>query len=167
MKISRQLLKPAIVGVLWLGLSIGCKQAPQPADDQTGQKAKTTPNGPVAPTTNINTCDDGTCCGKKGVYYKYQETLSGDTVVLRGNEIVFRKPIPTGTTQAWATGAKVCTLTAAPVDKLIYEVFGTANYDDPIKCRIWGRVYTADEISTTSGLDPLRYFAVDYVEAIK
>ncbi len=167
MKTLKHLLKPAIAGVLWLGLGIGCKQTPQPADDQAGQKAKTVLNGLVAPTTALNTCDDGTCCGKKGVYYKYQETLSGDTVILRGNGIIFRKPIPTGTTQAWATGAKVCTLTATPVNKLIYEVFSSANNDDPINCRIWGRVYTADEISTTSGLDPLRYFAVDYVEAIK
>lgn len=167
MEPSRRLLKPAIAGVLWLGLCVGCKQAPQSADYQTGQKAKTVLNGPVAPTTNINTCDDGTCCGKKGGYYKYHETFSGDTVILRGNSIEFRKPIPTNPTQVRAVNAEVCPLTATPVNKLIYEVFGTANYDDPIKCRIWGRLYTGDKEKYAAGEGPTRYFAVDYVEAIK
>ena len=161
------LLRSIALNLLWLSVGLACKQAPQPADQQTEGKAKTVFNGPVAPTTNLNTCDDGTCCGRKGIYYKYHETLSGDTVTLRGNGIQFSRPIPKGTTQAWATNAEVCTLTAAPVDKLIYEVFGRANYDDPIKCRMWGRVYTGDKFSSSTGEGPPRFFAVDRVEAIK
>ena len=161
------LLRSIALSLLWLSVGLACKQAPQPADQQTEGKAKTVFNGPVAPTTNLNTCDDGTCCGRKGIYYKYHETLSGDTVILRGNIIKFSRLIPKGTTQAWATYAEVCTLTAAPVDKLIYEVFGKANNDDPIKCRIWGRVYTGDKFLSLNFEDPPRFFAVDRVEAIK
>jgi hypothetical protein len=130
--------------ILWLSLGLGCKQTPPLEVAQLNQPAKTAPTGPVEPTTNPNTCDDGTCCGKKGVYY-----------------------VPTGTNQLWATVAETCTLTGAPVENAILTYFGRANYDDPIKCRIWGRVYTADRIYTLTGMDPLRYFAVDRVEVLK
>jgi len=152
---------------LWLGLALGCKQTSPLEGEKVNQVKKATSDGPVAPTTNSNTCDDGTCCGKKGIYFRYRETISGDTVIIRGNTVKFSKPIPTGTNQQWATIAETCTLTAAPVEETIQRVFGTANYNDPIKCKIWGRVYTADKISTLTGMDPLRYFAVDHIEVIK
>lgn len=153
--------------VLSLSLGLGCKQTPPLEVGQLNVPAKTAPTGPVAPTTNPNTCDDGTCCGIKGIYFRYRETISGDTVILRGNTVKFSKPIPTGTHQQWATVAETCTLTSAPVEEAILGVFGRANYDDPINCRIWGRLYTADRLSTLTGMDPLRYFAVDRIEVIK
>lgn len=161
------LLRFGIVGVLWLVLTMGCKPHSPLDNEQPTTQAGKQNEGPAEPTTNPNTCDDGTCCGEKGIYYRYRETYAGDTVMLVGNSLTFSKPIPTGTNQTWAKSAETCIRTAKPVDAVILEVLKRMDYETPIKCRIWGRLYTTDKIIGVVDNGPRRYFAVDRVVAVK
>lgn len=154
---------PTFIGLFVL---MNCHQV-TPSDSPVDNNPKVRTDGTVEPTTNSNTCDDGTCCGDKGTYYRYRETFSGDTVTLTGNSVKFNKPIPTGTDQEWMIYAETCTLTAGPVVGFIQKTLGRTDYETPIKCRIWGRLYTADKIIMPTNNGPLRYIAVDRIEAVK
>ncbi len=143
---QNQLYRLAIVGVLWLSIGVGCQKDP--------------------PEAQPTSCRDGTCCGVDKGYYRYAESYENVPVTLTGPYggwfLEFKKPLPTVTAEPWITAAEVCSLT---LDNIV-RISQQRPDETFIKCRVWGRLYTADEIPTfTIGVP--RFFAIDRIEVIE
>ncbi|MCC5613252.1 hypothetical protein LC612_42890 [Nostoc sp. CHAB 5834] len=145
-----QLRSIAAVGVLWLCVSVGCREDAIPTDPT-----------PVS-------CRDGTCCGPVGVHYQYAETYSGTLVTLGSGTswgVDFDKPIPTGTKDTWKKQAYICELALNKVFELPEDQLQKAA-SAGIQCRVWGRLYIGNEMPTLTVGSP-RFFAIDRIEVVK
>jgi hypothetical protein len=155
---------PAIVGVLWLCMGVGCKEPPSP-NDSTPDEGKTARIEAITnPPLNPKTCDDGTCCASGKGYFKLAELCEGDTIFLTQSfKVRFNRFIPTQRDEAKRAVADICPLTLATAEKILQAHPGK----DQVKCRVWGRIYTLDTIFTTIA-NPLNgLLAIDKIAALE
>jgi hypothetical protein len=155
---------PAIAGVLWMCMGVGCKEPPSPNDTtpDVGKPARV--EAITNPPLNPKTCSDGTCCAQGGEYFKMAETCEGDTVLLdKYYTVQFNRLVPTQRDEEKRETARVCPLTLATADKVLQA----HPNKEKVKCRVWGRIYTRDKTVTVTGIPLSGLLAIDKIAALE
>ena len=152
----KHLLRSIALSLLWLSVGLACK------------------NGTAITQQQPTGCSDGTCCGKSpAVIYEYDETLSGEPVMLGGPPygtwgLGFGRPVPkVSVTPVRNRVATICDLTISKVEGLPFSPPPPAHNDLTFRpeYKVWGRIYTGVNIPTLIR-GPIRFVYIERIERI-